>query len=122
MLRFPRTCYDFPRTSKFLVPRESSEKSWLHFSFPGVLRGAPIGGHGGCVRGKRFAASRTARRADWLALAGFGWLASRSGLALAYFRVDLASGFHLLGFWFDFGWLWLDFYWIWFDFGWIWIG
>ena len=50
-----------------------------------------------------------APRYDWLSLAGFGWLAFRlaagfldswSGLALAWF-LDLASGFHLLGFWLD---------------------
>ena len=55
------------------------------------------------------------RLASWLASgsglalgSGFGWLAfrisvgfrfdSKSGLALAWFRLDLASGFHSLGF------------------------
>ena len=66
----------------------------------------------------------------WLWL-GFGWLwlalllrisdgfrfDSRSGLALAWFRLDLASGLHLLGFWLDSAWIWLDFGWILFAFG-----
>ena len=51
-----------------------------------------------------------------LAGSGFGWLAFRIsagfglilGLALVRFRPDLASGFHLLGFWLDFGLVWLD--------------
>ena len=50
-------------------------------------------------------------------LAGSGWralaglllsfrvdLASKSGLALAWFRLDFASGFH----YFDFRWIWVD--------------
>ena len=56
-------------------------------------------------------------------------LDSRSGVALAWLRLDLASGLSftmiLVGFgliWFDFGLIWVDFGWIWFDFGWIWFG
>ena len=100
------------------APRPGSVSSVLE---PGKRRLFPPtnGGNRNCLHTRFY---KDFVLAFWVDLACFGWLASRSGLALAYFRVDLASGFHLLGFWFDFGWLWLDFYWIWFDFGWIWLG
>ena len=54
----------------------------------------------------------------WLWLA-YGWIlvGFRFG-----FRIDLASGFHVLGFGLDLIWIWLDFGWIWFGLGWIWLG
>ena len=42
-----------------------------------------------------------------------GFLDSRSGLDLARLRLDLASGFHLLGFGVGFGLIWLSFTRIW---------
>ena len=72
--------------------------------------GGPPGG--GVTAGRRLCppgcgeppVARDSAGSGWLWLAGFlGFrldfgLASRSGLALAWFRLDLASGFHPLGF------------------------
>ena len=41
------------------------------------------------------------------------------GLISVCFRLEFGSGFHLLGFWLDFGSIWLDFGWIWLDLAWI---
>ena len=105
-----------------------SKKSWFYsfLLFWGLtgppIRGPPEGLASQGASGSRLRASARAR------LAGFGfcfrlasldfylvWLGFRLGLSLIGF--DLASGFHLLGFWLDFGLILLDFGWIWFGLG-----